>query len=249
MLQFSDTTNYNGLIQRFELRIGGESALGSVSGNTIKLKLATVDFNIALDDYNYLAIEHSGMWQWDDFNHSKYPIIKANIVASQRDYSFTTDEQGYYILDIYKVAILTSATATLYTDIEPVDEQDQDDSSGFINESTTTGIPTKYGKTANGIFFDVLPNYAATSGIKLYTNREANHFISSDTTKVPGIPQLHADYLPLRAAELYAQRNSLADYPSLRAERLQMEENIKGYFGRREKDVRHIMRMQPINFR
>ena len=248
MKQFSDLTNYNGVIQSLEVNAYGESGLGQISGNTTKLKLATVDVNDALDDYTYLAIENSGTWQWDDPNHTKYPTIKANIVATQRDYSFTVDEQGYYILDIYKIAILQSATATLYEELEPVDVQ-SDDNTAYKFNDTATGVPAKYDKTANGIIFDVIPNYNATGGLLVYINREANHFLSSDTTKVPGVPVFHVDYLCIRAAERYARRNSLATYAGLRLERLERERDVKAYFGSRQKDVRKKLTMRSIRYR
>lgn len=248
MKQFSDTTNYNGIIQTLEREVYGDAGIAQISGNTTKLKLATVDVNDAMDDYTYLAIENSGTWQWDDPNHTKYPTVKANIVSGQRDYSFTVDEQGYYILDIYKIAILQSATATLYEELIPIDVQSDDDMAYRFHD-TATGVPAKYDKTANGIIFDVIPNYSATGGLLAYINREATHFTTSDTTKVPGIPVFHVDYLCVRAAERYARRNSLAVYAGLRAERLELERNVKAYFGSRQRDVRKRLTMRSIRFR
>lgn len=244
-LTYNDTSTYRGIVQMYEDEIGAN--YGDVSGTTAKLTQLTAHVNLALDDFTKIAIDASGTWQWDDANHTKYPIIKTNIVSGQRDYSFTTDEQSNYILEIYKVAILQSSSATLYQELTPVDTQ-SDDIAWRFNDSSNTGIPYNYDKTANGILFGTVPNYNATNGLLVYINREASYFTASDTTKVAGIPGIFHRYLVLRPTEDYARRNNLANYAAIRAERMQMEADIKAYFGRREKDVRKIITSQGINF-
>ena len=246
-LQFSDTTNLKGIVQQYEEEIGVDTA--TISGNATKLKKLTAKVNLALDDFTKIAIQASGTWQYDDSNHTDYPIIKTNIVSGQNSYLITTDEQSNLVLDIYKVAILPSATATTYVDVLPTDEQSQDDNSSFISETTVTGQPRFYGKTGNGIFLDPTPGYNATNGLKLYINRENSYFTTSDTTKKPGIPGLFHRYLVLRPAEDYARINSLATYAAIRAERMQMEQAIKEYFYHREKDVPRRFEMSMIRHR
>src|SRR3990167_10378043 len=114
-VQFSDTTNYKGIIQLIEKELGFKR--GDISGDANLLKEITADVNLAWDDYLTIALPASGKWQFDDSNQTDYPIIKTNLVDGQRDYTFTTDEGGNLILDIYKVAILLSATDTLYQEI------------------------------------------------------------------------------------------------------------------------------------
>lgn len=244
---FNDTTNLNGIVQQYEEEIGVDA--GTVSGNPTKLKKLAAKVNQALDDFTKIAIQASGTWQYDDSNHTDYPIIKTNIVSGQKSYVLTSDEQGNLLLDILKVAILPSATATTYVDLEPVDEQTQDDTSGFINETTTTGVPTVYGKTANGVFLDPTPGYNATNGLKLYVNREGSYFTYTDTTKKPGVPGIFHRYFVLRPAEDHARINGLANYLNIRNERLQMERDIRDHFLKREKDVPRQMTMKPINHR
>lgn len=246
-LSFNDTTTLKGIVQQYEEEIGVDA--GTISGNTTKLKRFTAKANLALDDFTKIAIQASGTWQWDDSNHADYPIIKTNIVSGQQSYLITSDEQSNIILDIYKVAILPSATATTYVDIVPTDEQTQDDTSGFINETTVGGVPTCYGKTANGIFFDPTPNYSATNGLKLYINREPSYFTYTDTTKKPGIPGIFHRYLVLRPAEDDARIHAKVTYQALRAERLQMEADIKEYFYNREKDIPNQLKVKGITFR
>lgn len=233
-VQFSDTTNYKGIIQVIERELGFKR--GDISGDATKLKEFTADINIAWDDYLSIALPASGTWQFDDSNQTDYPIIKTNLVDGQRDYTFSTDEGGNLILDIYKVAILPSATATLYQEIYPVDQQTKDHGDNLVAEVTTEGVPYQYDKTANGIFLDPIPSYNATSGLKVYINREASYFTSADTTKKPGCPGLHHKYFALKPALDYARRHSMSVEASLRNEVQLMERAIAEYFSKRSKD-------------
>src|SRR3990167_11282297 len=101
-IQFNQTASpYRGLVQFYEKEIGANRA--DVSGTAEKLAQFTSDVNQALDDFWAIAIPASGTWQLDDSNQTDYPIITTNLVASQRDYSFTTDGSSNLILDIYRV--------------------------------------------------------------------------------------------------------------------------------------------------
>lgn len=235
-IQYSDTSTYRGILQLIERELGFD--LATISGNTTKKAQFTADINLAWDRYLHLAFSASGEWQYDDTNHTDYPIIKTNLVASQQSYTFSTDENSNLILDIFKVAILPSATSTLYEEIYPIDQQTKGQAPDLVSETTATGVPRYYDKTANGIFLWPTPSYSSTSGLKLYINREPSYFTTSDTTKKPGCPGLHHMYFVLKPAHDYARRNSLAIEPALRAEVLKMEAAIEEYFGNRDRDVR-----------
>jgi hypothetical protein len=245
-LIFNDTTNYKGIIQLIEREAGFNR--GDISGDTNRLKDWTADVNMAMDDFTKLAIEASGTWQYDDSNHTDYPILTVALEDGQRDYSFTLDGSGNLILDIYRVFVKPSATATNYVEIFPKDQQSERGTEGYTDGQNVEGVPYTYDKTGNGIFLDPIPSYDAAAGLKLYVNREGSYFTSSDTTKKPGVPGLFHRYLALRPAEDYARRNGKPSYTALRAERMQMEEDIKAYYGRRERDVRKRITNKPIKF-
>lgn len=243
--QFNDTTNYKGLVQLFEKEVGLE--LGTISGDTTKLKQFTADVNSAFDDFVELAIKSSGTWQWDDSNHGDYPIVTTNIVASQRDYAFTTDEQNNLILDIYKVFVKSSSTGQ-YDEIYPVDVQSEEDTYDFTSGEDIEGIPYRYDKTANGIFLDPVPVSSVTNGLKVYINREASYFTYTDTTRKPGVPGILHDYFYLKPAFDYARRKTLAVAVPLEKEVLRCEYKIAEYFSSREKDVRKRLTMKRVNY-
>lgn len=237
-LVFSDTSTYKGIVQGYEKEIGANR--GDVSGDTTRLKELTADVNLALDDFWTVALPASGTWQLDDSNQTDYPIITTNLVANQRDYSFTTDQTGNLILEIFKVMVADSSGT--YKEIFPVDVQSQDETSGFYDGKNSTGNPIRYDKTANGIFLDPIPSYNYSGGLKVYINREPSYFTYTDTTKKPGVPGIFHKYFYLKPAMEYARRNNLANYASIAAEVLKMEGggNIDGtipaYFSSRTRD-------------
>ena len=244
-LSFNDLTSLNGLVQLYKKESGANQ--GDVSGSTTRLKEFAADTRVAFDNYLHIAFDSSGTWQFDDSNQTNYPIITTNIVVSQRDYAFTTDGSSNLILDIYRVAILPSATATVFKEIEPVDAQSESNSPFVENNTAVTGVPDKYDKTSNGIFLDPIPSYNATGGLKLYINREASHFVYTDTTKKPGVPGNHHSYFYLNPAMDYARRNSLTNYDRIAVEVAKLEQIIiPQTFARRERDVVSRMTPEPI---
>ncbi|RJQ33894.1 hypothetical protein C4568_03775 [Candidatus Parcubacteria bacterium] len=233
-LAFSDTSTYKGIIQELEREIGED--YGYISGNPTRLKAATVSVNQAYDDYLPLAFQGSGTWQFDDSNHTDYPEARHNLVSGRRDYKFTTDESSNLILDIHKVMVADSSG--VFHEAKPVDKQSETDTDGLWDGRDTGGFPIKYDKTANAIFLDPIPNYNYTEGLKIFINREPSYFVSTDTSKKPGVPGHHHRWFVIRAAEDFARRNNLTNYPAIRAERLAMEASIKEYFGSRNRDER-----------
>lgn len=253
-IQFNDTTNYKGLVQLYEKEIAAPR--GFISGNEDRLKEFTAEVNIAVDDFFSIAIPASGKWQLDDSNHTtKFPIIKTNIVSGTRDYSWTVDELSNLVLDIYKVAILKSSTATIPQEINPIDINDAEWTAQLLDE-VTTGIPSGYDKLANAIRFDVIPNYSATNGLLMYINREGSYFTYQDTTKKPGVPGLLHPYFYLKPARNYARQNTSEKLPRLEKAVFEYEGDedqgvigkIARQFGRRERDIRNIMTGKKIKY-
>lgn len=233
-LAFSNTTNKNGILQTIERNCGFND--GDITGSTLLLAQFTADVNLALDTFVEMAIKSSGTWQWDDSNHTDYPIITTNLVQGQRDYGFTVDGSGNLILDIYKVFV--KGEDGVYREIYPVDVQSsiREETREFTDGQNGEGRPYRYDKTANGIFLDWIPNYNSTAGLKMYINREASAFLTSDTTKKPGIPGIFHEYLALRPSYYYCLRNSLPQTKGLGELMVIMENNIKSYFSKRTKD-------------
>ena len=248
-LQFNDTTTDKGIVQIYEKEAGFNR--GEISGNTDKLRALTADVNLALDDFWAIAIQASGEWQIDDSNYTDgsgdYPIIKTNLVSGRRDYPFITDEYGNQILDIYKV-LLADSNGTFH-EIFPVDVQSQPGTEAFYDGTNASGMSYRYDKTANAIVLEFLPDYSISGGLKVYINREASYFASTDTTKKPGVPGILHKYFALKPAMDYVRIHGTSEaYTKIANEVTKMEQSIKTYFGRRNKDVRSVLQGIKNNF-
>jgi hypothetical protein len=163
------------------------------------------DVNLALADIFTIALRANG-WNADDWNHTKYPIITTDLVANQQDYAFTSDEQSNLILAIHKV--LVDDGDGYFNEIQAVDQQTEDVST-FYDGQGSSGVPTRYDKTANGVFLDLRPSYNATDGLKLFIDREPSFFVEGDTTKKAGVDGLCHDYLYLKPAYEYCRDKGL----------------------------------------
>lgn len=190
---FSDTTNRTGIIQSLE----DLTSTQDVSSYSTAVK--TKDINLAFDDYQNLVKQVSGTWQADDSNHTKYPNMYFNLVSGQQDYSFTVDEQGNQVQDIYRVECMDANGK--WRLLNAIDEMREVVAISEID--TQSGTPIEYWKTANGIFLKVKPNYSQTNGIRMFFTRSPNYFLSTDTTKSPGIPNGHHKYLFWKPAFWY----------------------------------------------
>jgi hypothetical protein len=221
--------------------------------NTTSYTLANkaININLGIDQLMLMLFGEGagGTWQLDDSNHTDYPIITTNLVASQRDYSFTTDENGNIILDIYKVQVM--GQDNVYRDLTPVDQQgfDKNLPSTFTDGQNSTGTPTHYDKTGNGIFLDLIPSYSKTNGLRLFINREASYFTSADTTKKLGFTGLYHEYVALYASYQYARAKSLENREALKRDMTEIEQKIKKHAGTRQRDVIRRMKTNVENNR
>lgn len=243
-LAFSNTTSKNGIIQRIERTLGFNDA--DITGNTTRLAQFTGDVNLALDDAFSIIFNASGRWQYDDTNHTDYPILTTNLVAGQQDYSFTTDSNSNLILHLHKVMAKTSSGD--YKTLTPADQQELGtDRDGF--SLSTQGTPVEYDKTANSIFLRPVPDTNVTDGLKIFINREASYFATSDTTKKPGFAGLFHNYLVVHPAYHYAVMNNLPIRDDLLFEKQRLENAISDYYGSRTKDEKRRMKANIENTR
>jgi hypothetical protein len=233
-LVFNDTVNYRGIVQMYEKEIGANR--GDIANNVIRLKEFTAECNNALDEYTRLAISASGRWKFDDSNHTDYPEIVTDLVANQRSYTFTVDQQNNIILDIYRVYVKDAQGK--YQLIQPIDPDTQIVDVTNYDGANTTGFSYEYDKTANAILINNVPPANVVAGLKVSINREASYFTHTDTTKKAGIYGLHHKYLYLKPALEYARRNTLTSHDRIERQVLMIEREIKDGLNRRAKDER-----------
>lgn len=229
---FSESTNKTGICELIDANVGTNTTSYPVAEKTR-------DINLALDKVFALIFQVGGTWQFDDSNQTDYPIITTNIVSGQRDYPFSTDSAGNIILEIYRVFATNSAGVSY--EIFPVDVEQGQAPKSYTDNLNVGGQPITYDKLANGIFLDPIPNYNYTNGLKLYINREASYFTSSDTTKKPGFAGLFHEYLAIRPSYFYAARKGMQTAAVFQEQMLRMEADIQDYYKGREKDTQKII--------
>jgi hypothetical protein len=197
-----------------------------------------------------LANSAAGNWRpADDTNQTDYPVVYGSLVSGQQDYSFTVDANGNQILDIYKVRILNS-NGIDWTTLVQIDKDTITDAD---LSTVSSGIPYQYYLTANGIFLVQKPNYSSSNGLEITVSRTPSYFVSSDTTKKPGIPWTHVEYLSLRPSYFYCLAKGLSQALAYKIAlygedgKGGMEAAIKKYWRDRNKDFQQAISGETIN--
>jgi hypothetical protein len=133
-------------------------------------------------------------FQLDDTNHTHLPEGTENLVASQSDYSFLTDEDGNRITNLTRIDILDRDG--LYRQLTPID-QAQLGGIALDEFMKTNDKPVYYDKIADNIIrLYPTPATSVTNGLKYYFQRSPSYFVVGDTTKQPGVADdLHRGFV------------------------------------------------------
>lgn len=192
---FSDTTSKTGLVQKFEFWT--RQPYGS-SGDL--LKTITELLNSGFDSIMPLLLSYSDYIRWDDFNHSDRPTGTINLFSGQSDYTVTEDDNALDILNLTSVRVIERTGGTEFKTLERMYLNDPRVVDAISPNPSIGGTPTHFVEQGNTVFLYPEPNYSVTNGIKLMFEREQSRFISTDTTKEPGIPKPFHELLVLHAA-------------------------------------------------
>lgn len=241
-MQFSNTTTKDGLLQdcEFWTNLGD----GTITSDTTLLKPRfTGLLNRAFDEVLPIIFASDSKWQWDDPNHTKYPVAKTDLVSGQQDYSFVSDEQGNSILELSAVYVMDQFG--IYQKMEAVDSQsDLNAEAIFAQNSTNIGTPRRYDKMATAIFLDPIPNYGMASGVKALFSRTQSYFVVTDTTKTPGIPNPFHRLLSLIASRDWLIVNKPDSQTLVAVLRAIVEQKagLAAFMSKRAKDERTVLR-------
>lgn len=245
-MQFYDSTNNTGLVNLFY-------DLTQTNTTTYPIAKVTRDINNAYANYMMLAQRASGRNQLDDTNQIKYPIVKYNITSGQRDYTVTVDGESTpnQIQEVLRVECATGTSGTLQ-EICPYDMTDEPYSIG--TKIGLTGVPYRYDIFGGALWLDPTPNFTSAAsttsgGIWVWVNRTPSYFLSTDTTKKPGIPDQFHEYLAYRAAYQYC----VTKIPQIAAGYYKVmkdaEAEIATFFGNLHKSDHNNVTTEGIRFR
>jgi hypothetical protein len=195
-MQFSNTTTKDGLIQHCEFWTNSGDA--GISGDATLLKVFTNRINFGFDRLMPLLLSYCDHIRWDDTNHTANPWGTFTLTSGQADYNIGDDGSSLDVLNITRVTILPSSSATVHTELERMTVDDEN--ALVAMTGATSGIPTHFLERNNAIYLYPKPNYTVSAGIRVFFEREQSYFASTDTTKEPGIPKPFHGLLPLYAA-------------------------------------------------
>ena len=198
-MQYSDTTNKNGLVQRIEdyTQLGD----GVLSGDTTLLKKMTANVNETLYELTTDIMLLQDDFDWDDPYKTDYPIATTPLVADQRDYQF----DSISFLKLKRVDITYDGTN--WYRATPFDSASYFDKPGFGDD---TLVDANFEKTApmydpKSAGFWLYPrasaaDVAAGAKARIEYSRAFDEFTYGDTTKEPPIDRNFHDLIAIGAA-------------------------------------------------
>lgn len=226
-MQFNDTSNLTGLVQEAE-RIT-QLGVAGISGNTNLLKAFTARFNIALDRFFTLAFKSDGRWSFDDLNQTTAPLESINLVSGTEKYALDTFTSE--IIGILRVEILDSTgVGKVLKRFDPNTVSVQ----SLPQYNSVAGTPDSYNLFGKYIYLYPKPSYSSTGGLSLYIQRNKSAFVSTDTTKAPGIPSIFHEFLARYASLPFLIERQMSSRLDVSAQIQADEDAIIAYFSHRE---------------
>jgi hypothetical protein len=237
-MQFSDTTNKLGLVQDIDFILFSDTT--STSPYAIADK--TRNMNSWYDRAVSLILRADGRWEWDDNNKTDLPIATAALVANQQDYEMS----GATFLKILKVEVKSQSGDWLPLDPISIADKKTESMTDYLK---TAGTPQKYDKLGNSLFLYPKPSYGADASLKVYYQRNVDHFAAADTTDVPGFAEIFHRYLSFGAAFDYALANGMnGKVNTLSPIITRMESDIVDFYSDRGKDENVSITLQQENY-
>lgn len=220
---FSDSLNEQGLVEHLKFITGQDS---------LHINHATRVLNFAIDDYSHIALTSSGRWKFDDVTNTTNPRATATLNANEESISLE-----YEFLTLNQVQIEIDGKYQVLTPIDPRDNKEN--VLGTVYE--TSGKPRYYDYDAHNLYF--YPKSDTTRTVKVLFSRAANYFNVTDTDAEVGIPRIHHEYLPLKAARKLGFRINDATKGDIEQELIQWEGvdgqggKIRDFYSKQDQDT------------
>jgi len=235
-MQFNDTTTNQGICQQIDFHCDSTPV-------SYPLSAKTREINTAMQTLVGLIINADGTWQFDDPNHTDYPIGTGTLISGQSSYTFSSS-----FLDIENIKILL--VNGRWKILKPIDQSQTD--IPLEDYLEVNGLPEYYDK--NGRTIKLYPAPLATSvtlenGLKVQFKRTSYLFVATDTDREPGIKSTHHHLISKMASVPYCAKFKKDRVPLLLSQiKDGIKEMLKDYSSQ-EKDKRKGMTMKQINFR
>lgn len=249
LVQFSDSSNKQGLVEDIDFLVGTDSTSYPTAQKTRNINqwyYKVVSWILAAES----------TWEWDDSNYTDFPIGLTTMVASQEDYTLpmavstgtcggasASTSNPATTLKLLGVSVKDSGGN--WRKLKRVDESELR-SADLEEVYKTAGMPIYYKELGNSIKLLPAPTAAATTlscGLKIYFQRTMDEFTASDTTQQPGFAATFHRILSWGGAYDYALAKGLDQAKAFRQEIEQMKSDLQKFYGERNKDEK--VRMIP----
>ena len=235
-MKFSSSADKLGIVEEIDFLLNLDVA------TTYPVKQKTRSINRYYDRVVSLILQADGRFEYDDNNQTDLPIGTTALVANQQDYSIS----GAIFLKILRVEVKDSNGN--WTQLRQMSMQDKK-GTAMTEYRSTAGVPQEYDVLAQSVFLYPKPSYAASAALKIYYQRDVSHFVSTDTTKVPGFAAPFHSILSFGAALDYAIANNLTSrIPLFREEIAKMEMALIDFYGNRDKDEKLRMTIRSDDY-
>jgi hypothetical protein len=234
-MMFNDVSTRTGLIQECEFWTGlGDAA---ISGETAMMQVFTRLINARYQQVVTMVLKSQDEWDYDDINHTTYPIVTTSLVASQQDYTLPASLK---CLKIKRLELKMDGSN--WRKAEPIDIEEL---AGASDSVTLSGLFTssypRYDIMGNALFLYPVPTAAVTGGIKLWISREIDEFTTSDTTQEPGLDEPFHRMIALGASLDWAIAKRLDAKADIEAVYTDYEARLLPYYGKKQEDRLQIV--------
>jgi len=245
MLQFSDTTNKNGIIQRIEFDT--ELGDGTITSDPTLFSQITSIINAGMSKATSIIITADGRWTWDDTSQTDQSVATTNIVAGQNDYTIlnnTPDENKDYLKpERIEIKDGNGIWMRLY-------ERDLKRYRGSITQDrTVSGVPTSYDFNGVSIFLDAVPDYNSTSGLKIWFSRAQINFDTNDTSKKPGFASIFHEYPVLYTLYHWGKTKALSNVHIYKRDLEQMERDMAMFYSKRDESKPNLLQRRYKSYK
>lgn len=180
-MNYSDTTNKDGIIQQIEVVTG--LGLTAISGDAELLAYFTNLINIWLHTTSHWIQQSQGEWAYDDDNHDNFPIETFLLNSDDDDdQDFELSTEGEKSSFIIKRVEMQNVEDDLWYDLNFCYQKDIiEDWTGQIK-----GKPSKYWLNGSSILFDRPVDITLVDYYRLTYDRNAHLFVVGDEAAEPG---------------------------------------------------------------
>ncbi len=233
---YNDTATKTGIVQEI-------NDICNSDNNSYPLESKTRRVNAALDRFFTLAFQSDGRWNFDDLNQTSAPLQSISLVSGTQAYALDTFTSE--IINALRWEVLdANGDATQLTRL------DRSKVTGALTEyQSGGGTPKEYDLIGKYIYLYPAPNYSISNGLSVYFERNKSAFVSTDTTKSPGIPSLFHEYICRYASLPYLIEFQKGQKNDIASQIAEDERAIQNHFNSREKGVRKNMSAAPVETR